>query len=148
MEFEEELENLSTSTSNNDHPPNRSSMVRKYVVEKLTTHNYRMWKTRMELIMERNNLKDIIDGSMKMPEQEPGRSMWKSKDLDARMEIIMHLSDEQVDYVRNLQTTNEMWEYLRKIHQPSDGTTKRFSFRSLMNLQMKEGEHIDTFIMK
>ena len=51
--------------------------------------------------MERNNLKDIIDGSMKMPEQEPGRSMWKSKDLDARMEIIMHLSDEQVDYVRN-----------------------------------------------
>ena len=91
-------------------------MVRKYVVKKLTTHNYKMWKTRMELIMERNNLKDIIDGSMKMPKQELGRSMWKSKDLDARMEIIMHLSDEQVDYVQNLQTTNEMWEYLRKIN--------------------------------
>ena len=74
-------------------------MVRKYLVEKLTTHNYRMWKTRMELIMERNNLKDIIDGCMKMPEQEPGMSMWKSRDLDATMEIIMHLSDEQVDYV-------------------------------------------------
>ena len=148
MEFEEESENLSTSTSNNHHPANPSSMVRKYVVEKLTTHNYRMWKTRMELIMERNNLKDIIDGSMKMPEQEPGMSMWKSRDLDARMEIIMHLSDEQVDYVRNLHTANEMWEYLQKIHQPSDGTTKIFSFRSLMNLQMKEGEQIDTFIMK
>ena len=98
--------------------------------------------------MERNNLKDIINGSIKMPKQEPGRSMWKSKDLDARIEIIMHLSDEQVDYVRNLQTANEMWEYLRKIHQPSNGTTKIFSFRSLMNLQMKEGEQIDTFIMK
>ena len=64
MKFEEESENLSTSTSNNDHLANRSSMVRKYVVEKLTAHNYRMWKTRMELIMERNNLNDIIDGSM------------------------------------------------------------------------------------
>ena len=110
MEFEGESENLTISTSNNHHPANPSNMVRKYLVEKLTTHNYRMWKTRMELIMERNNLKDIIDGSMKMPEQEPGRSMWKSKDLDARVEIIMHLSDDQVHYVRNLQTTNEMWE--------------------------------------
>ena len=98
--------------------------------------------------MECNNLKDIIDGSMKMPEQGPGRSMWKSKDLDARMEIIMHLSGEQVDYVRNLHTTNEIWKYLRKIHQPSDGTTKFFFIQSLTNLQMKEGEQIDTFIMK
>ena len=45
MEFDEESENLSTSTSNNDHPTNRSSMVRKYVGEKLTIHNYRIWKT-------------------------------------------------------------------------------------------------------
>ena len=76
----------------------------------------------MKLIMECNNLKDVIDGSMKIPGQELGRSMWKSKDLNVRMEIIMHLSDEQVEYVRNLQTTNEMWEYLWKIHKPSDGT--------------------------
>ena len=77
---------------------------------------------------------------MKMPEQEPGMSMWKSRDLDARMDIIMHLSDEQVDYVRNLQTTKEMWEYLQKIHQPPNGTSKNFSFRSLMNLEMEEGK--------
>ena len=83
--------------------------------------------------MERNNLKDIINGSMKIPEQELGRSMWKSNDLDARMEIIKHLSDEQVDYVRNLQTTNKMWEYLRKIHKPSGGITNFFSFRSVKN---------------
>ena len=82
--------------------------------------------------MERNNLKDIIDGSMKMPEQEPGRSMWISKDLDVRMEIIMHLSNEQVDYVQNLQAANEMWEYLRKIYQPSDGRTK-FFFIQIIN---------------
>ena len=31
----------------------------------------------MELIMERNNLKEITDGSMKMPEKEPRRNMWK-----------------------------------------------------------------------
>mgnify|MGYP002775250692 FL=1 len=68
---------------------------------------------------------------------------WKSRDLDARMEIIMHLSDEQVDHVRDLETAQQMWEYLRKLHQPSDGTTKIFSYRTLMNLEMHEGEQLD-----
>ena len=72
-------------------------MVTKYVVEKLTTHKYKIWKTQIsELIMERNNLEEIVDGSRKMPEEEPRRSMRKSRDLDARMEIIMHLSDKSI----------------------------------------------------
>jgi hypothetical protein len=64
------------------------------------------------------------------------------------MEIIMHLSDEQVNYVHNLKTTHKMSEYLQKLHQPSNGTTKMFSFRALMNFQMNEGEKIIIFINK
>ena len=63
------------------------------------------------------------------------------------MEIIMHPSDEQVDYVRKIKMADEMWDYLCKIHQPTDGTTKIFSFPTLMNLQMK-GEQIDSFLLK
>ena len=136
----EEMENLSSSTSNN--------ISRKYSVEKLTNYNYRMWKTRMELILERADLKELVDGSMSIPNSENGLKQWKSKDLDARMEIIMHLSDEQVDHVRDLETAQQMWEYLRKLHQPSDGTTKIFSYRTLMNLEMQEGEQLDVFISK
>ena len=131
----EEMENLSSSTSNN--------ISRKYSIEKLTNYNYRM-----ELILERADLKELVDGSMSIPNSENGRKQWKSKDLDARMEIIMHLSDEQVDHVRDLETAQQMWEYLRKLHQPSDGTTKIFSYRTLMNLEMQEGEQLDVFISK
>jgi hypothetical protein len=62
------------------------------------------------------------------------------------MEIIMHLSDKQVDHVSNLKTPHEMWEYLRKLHQPLDGMTKVFSYRALMQLQTHEGEDLNTFI--
>ena len=135
MNAKEEMESLSSSTSNN--------ISRKYSVEKLTTYNYRMWKTRMELILERANLKELVDGSMSIPKIDNELKQWKSRDLDARMEIIMHLSDEQVDHVRDLETAQQMWEYLRKLHQPSDGTTKIFSYRTLMNLEMHEGEQLD-----
>ena len=53
-----------------------------------------MWKTRVELILERANLKELLNGSMSIPNIENGLNQWKSRDLDARMEIIMHLSDE------------------------------------------------------
>jgi hypothetical protein len=73
MEFDEDdLENVSSSTPNRRNSMNgaastTSNMSRKYVVEKLTSNNYRMWKTRMELILERTNLKEIVDGSSAMP---------------------------------------------------------------------------------
>ena len=101
----------------------------------------------MELILERTNLKEIVDGSSAMTTRAGDvQPNWKSKDLDTKMEIIMYLSDEQVDHVSSLKTAHEMWEHLRKLHQPSDGTTKIFSYRALMNLQMHEGEDLDTFL--
>ena len=90
----------------------------------------------MELILERANLKKLVDGSISIRSTENGLDQWKSRDLDARMEITMHLNEEQVDHVRNLETAQQMWEYLRKLHQPSDGTTKIFSYRTLTNLEM------------
>jgi hypothetical protein len=87
--------------------------------------------------MEHNNLKEIVDGSKKRSQDKPEKSMCKSMDIGARIEIIMHLSDEQVDYV-----------CMHKIHQPSDEMTKMFSFRDSMNLQMNESKQIDNFISK
>ena len=78
-------------------PSNASStnqMARKYVMEKLTDHNYRMWRTRMELlILKRTKLKGIINGFKTIPLTKPKLSDWKRRDLDAIMKIIMHLSD-------------------------------------------------------
>ena len=90
-------------------------MARKYVVEKLLDHNYRMWRTRIKLILERINLKGIVNGSKVIPLIEPELSDWKSRDLDVRMEILMHLSDWQVDHVRSFGSARAMWDHLQTI---------------------------------
>ena len=153
MYSKEEMDNMSSFTSNeaqnqNLLSPRFNNITRKYSIEKLTNHNYRMWKTRMELILERENLKEVVDGSLCIPNTKNGLKQWKSRDLDAKMELIMHLSEEQVDHIRDLETPKEMWEYPRKLHQPSDGKTKIFSYKTLLNLEMREGEQLDTFISK
>ena len=48
----------------------------------------------------------------------------KIKDLDARIELVMHLTDEQIDLVKELETSKEIWVALKEHHEPSNRTTK------------------------
>jgi hypothetical protein len=95
-------------------------MERKYVLEKLTENNYRMWKVKVELILTRMNLIGIVKGADKRPFTEPARTQWKINDLDAKTEIIIQLSDGQLDLVKHLESSNEIWDALKDHHESSD----------------------------
>ena len=58
----------------------------------------------MSLILERAQLIDIVKGIIPQPTTIPELAEWKNKDLDAYMELIMHLIDEQIDLVKELET--------------------------------------------
>jgi hypothetical protein len=116
------------------------------MVEKLSENNYRMWKLRMNLILERSDLLDIVSGKDAKPAKESELKDWKKKDLEARIEIIMHLSDEQVDLVKDLESSKEIWDTLKDRHEPSDRMTKINTLRSLVTMEMQEEESIDTLI--
>ena len=117
------------------------------MVEKLTEANYRMWKLRMNLILERSDLLDIVSGKeAKHAEEEPELKEWKQKDLEARIEFIMHLSDEQVDFVKDLKSSKEKWDTLKERHEPSNRTTKINTLRNLLTMEMNEDNSIDTLI--
>ena len=127
MSLTTDTENQSDFVGNPINATSSNQMATKYVVEKLTDHNYRMWRMRMELILERTNLIGIVNGFEVIPPTEPKLGDWKSKDLDARMEIIMHLSDRQVDHVQSLGSARAMWDHLQQLHQPSDGVRPKSS---------------------
>ncbi|MCO5605199.1 hypothetical protein L7F22_059379 [Adiantum nelumboides] len=72
---------------------------RTYCLDKLTGPNYLVWRVRMELLLQRAQLWDVVIGGA---ENAPpttdaeGLARWQQKDLAARMEIIVHLGDRQV----------------------------------------------------
>ena len=123
-----------------------STLTRRYTVEKLNDNNYRMWKLRMNLILERAELLDIVSGKETKPKSAPDLQEWRRKDLDARMEIIMHLSDDQVDFIKDLKSSKEIWDTLKERHEPSDRTTKIYTLRNLVTMEMNESDSIDIFI--
>mgnify|MGYP000444513912 CR=1 FL=1 len=69
--------------------------------------------------------------------------------LDARTEIIMHLPDRQVDLIKHLESSKQMWHLLKEHYkQLTNKTTKVLSFRYLVTLEMKEDNSLDAFISK
>ena len=63
-----------------------------------------MWKLKMSLIRERAQLIDIVKGIIPQPITILELIDLKNKDIDARMElVIMHLTDEQIDLVKELE---------------------------------------------
>ena len=58
----------------------------------------------------------------------------EKKDLDACMELVMHLTNEQIDFVKDLETSKEIWDALKECHEPSDKTTKINTLRHLVTL--------------
>ena len=63
-----------------------------------------MWKLKMSLILERAQLIDIVKGIIPQPITILELIDLKNKDIDARMElVIMHLTDEQIDLVKELE---------------------------------------------
>jgi uncharacterized protein YehS (DUF1456 family) len=60
-----------------------STLTRKYMVEKLSENNYRMWKLRLNLILERSDLLDIASDKDTKLTKEPELKEWQKKDLEA-----------------------------------------------------------------
>ena len=62
---------------------------------------------------------------------------WTNKDIDALMELVMHLTDEQINLVIELKTSKELWGTLKECHKPSVKTTKINTLRHLVGLEME-----------
>ena len=79
----------------------RYTQTRKYSVDKLTIKNYRIWKPRMELLLDMEELLEITFGTCQAPKNTQSKSWkdWKNKDKRAKLEILLHVEDKQVDAI-------------------------------------------------
>ena len=103
----------------------------------------------MELLLQRAELWDVVDGEGDQisPATAPqALALWKQKDLAAKMEIIVHLGDRQVQLVRSLPTSNAIWKLLRSTYKHTDLVSQVTLLKRLVNLVMSEGQQASQFI--
>ena len=71
----------------------------------------------------------------------------ENKDKRAKLEIMLHAEDMQVDAIRKLTTTTEMWSKLKQTFEPQDGTTRIHTLATLFHMcNLQEEEDVLTFL--
>lgn len=89
-------------------------------IEKLNDSNYQNWKYRMELLLIREELLDIV---LQSKPEEPTEE-WKLKDGKARAFIGLNVDNNQLSHVRKSESAHETWEALRNYHEKASLSNK------------------------
>lgn len=105
------------------------------MVEKLGDSNYATWRFRMELILIKEELYEMVS----CPKPPLPSAAWLAKDGKARAVIGLALENNQLTHVMKAETAKEMWEVLQKIHHRSSLVNKIHVLRQLLRLQLEEG---------
>ena len=94
---------------------NLNIMVRRYLVDKLIVENYKLLKLSSRVTTWLGRATWSHHGTCQAPKstQSEAWKEWKIKDKRAKLEILLHVEDMQVDAVRKITTTTKMWSKLK-----------------------------------
>jgi len=117
-------------------------------IERFKGQNFSQWKFRVQLLLQKLKVFDIINGTLPEPEAEDKEKLseheeqlkanWEEKDIIAREAIVMCIADSHLAEVQDLRTAQEMWNALCGRYERNTAS-KTYFLRKLINLKMQEG---------
>ncbi|MCO5559277.1 hypothetical protein L7F22_012873 [Adiantum nelumboides] len=127
----------------------------RYIIDKLNGTNYQVWKIRMELYLTQLQLWDVTSKVKNQPDHlkdEDSTSLddtydaWHSKNNSAKMELILHCQDRQVQMVKKLTIANAIWKFFEKNYEHTDLVYQVSLIKKLVNTTMQEGQSSSKFL--
>src|ERR1700690_1603786 len=78
--------------------------------------NFQTWKHRTQLVLMSRGLMPIVEGTEKQPEANDAEALkdWKTRELDARVQIQLTLEEEQLSGVMSAKDAKETWDRILK----------------------------------
>jgi hypothetical protein len=67
--------------------------------------NFRAWKTRIDLILAKNKVLDMVKGKVTEPTDDAGKEKFKDNDINAMSLIVDSIRDHLIPYISNLDTS-------------------------------------------
>jgi transposase InsO family protein len=111
-------------------------------IAKLTNSNYQTWKFKVELLLIKDDLWDVV---VKDPPDEVSAD-WQSKDRKARATIGLLIEDNQLHHVRKEATAKGTWNALKQYHERSTLSNKVNLLMKLCALKLTDGGNMETHL--
>lgn len=115
-------------------------------ITKLNSNNYATWKFKIQMLLMRDGLDDILEAP---PPDQPDVAYLK-RDKQARAIINLCIDDSQIIHIRNESTAAGTWQKLKSIHERANLSSKLYLLRKLYSVKMQENgnmtEHINNML--
>ncbi|MCO5594467.1 hypothetical protein L7F22_048497 [Adiantum nelumboides] len=117
----------------------------RYIINKLNGTNYQVWKIWMELYLTQLQLCNVTSGVENQPDHLKDEDLislddtydaWHSKNNSAKMELILHCQDRQVQMVKKLTTATAIWKFFEKNYEHTDLIYQVSLIKKLVNTTM------------
>lgn len=112
-------------------------------IAKLNNDNYESWKYKVELLLIKEGLWDIMN---KTVPTQPGAA-WLTKDAQARATIGLLVEDNPLIHIRDKTTAATTWKALKDYHQKASLSSKITLLKNLCGMKLAENGNIEEHII-
>lgn len=114
--------------------------------EKLNNKNYIHWNFKMKMILKKEDCWDPIE--TEKPTSENEKKVWEKQDNKAYCFISLCVENNQLTHIKNLTTSKDAWEALKKYHQKSTLSSKIRLKKKLYKAEMKKDDDMEAHLNK
>jgi hypothetical protein len=100
--------------------------------------NFRAWKTRIDLIIAKNKVMDMVKGKIKELQYDAGKENFKDNYITSMSLIMDSIIDHLIPYISNLYTSHKMY----------DALTNLFTVKNVGQVTSLKNDLHDTKMMK
>lgn len=118
----------------------------KFGVPKLSGTNWQTWKIRLESLLAREDLWEVI--ADEIPEEEDRDAAWKSADRKARATIVLLLEDSQLPLVKNCVHARDAFNALKAYHQKTSRSVRVSLLKKLCSTNLSEQGDLEKHLLE
>jgi hypothetical protein len=120
--------------------------------------NFRAWKTRIDLILAKNKVLDIVKGKIVKPEFEEGKEKepqnvaamekFKDGDINAMSIIVDSIKDHLIPYISHLDSSKKMYDALTNLFSVRNIGQVMSLKNELRDMKMNDDDNITSYFVK
>jgi hypothetical protein len=120
--------------------------------------NFRAWKTRIDLILAKNKVLDIVKGKIVKPEFEEGKEKepqnvaamekFKDSDINAMSIIVESIKDHLIPYISHLDSSKKMYDALTNLFSVRNIGQVMSLKNELRDMKMNDDDNITSYFVR
>jgi hypothetical protein len=117
------------------------------------TSNFRVWKTRIDLILSKNKVLDIVkpefeEGQEKEPQNVAAMEKFKDGDINSMSIIVDSIKDHLIPYISHLNSSNKMYDALTNLFSVRNIGQVMSLKNELHDMKMNDDDNITSYFVR